>query len=215
MAKPPAPVAALQNGSKPLRRGLLLLSIVLAFRGALWAKELLLGLGASIAACPGVGFAFKPGGGGLHVHGMENCQGGAALGAGLFGMFASALLAVPILLVTLRRSGRPFNQFLATTGYLFGLASAVEVLSATLVFPLLNRFEAALVDAAGLNRFLLIPVGLALGYGFWWLSMQTARRFVVDFLGWSESKVAAFKKAVLFKLSAGTLLVSALRLFVG
>lgn len=201
-------------GAKPLRRGLLLLSVVLAFRGALWAKELLLGLGLTVAACPGVGFTFKPGGG-LHVHGLQSCQGGAALAAGLFGMFAGALLAVPILVVSMLRKGRPINQFLATTGYLFGLASAVEVLSATLVFPLLNRFEAAAVDSAGLSRFLLLPVGLALGYLFWWLSMQTSRRFVVAFLGWPDDKVAPFKKAVIFKLSVGTLLVSALRLFVG
>lgn len=205
---------ASQVGPRPFRRGLLLLSIALAFRGALWAKELLLALAIAVAGCPEVGLTFKPGGG-FRVHGLPSCQGSAALTAGLLGMFASALLAVPILLLTRRRSGRPFNRFLAATGYLFGLASAVEVLSATLVFPLLNRFEAAAVHAAGLNRFLLLPVGLGFGYLFFWLSMETARRFVVDFLGWPESKVAPFKKAVLFKLSAGTLLVSALRVFVG
>ncbi len=189
---------------------LLLPIVVGAFRGALLLRQLLLAAALWIVGCPGAGFNAHFGHGGMHAVGLQTCAPGQVVAPALIGVFGGGVLATA-LLAAFVRGFRPRSRHLAAFGYLFALASAAEVLSVSVIFALLGRFEPAVLEAAGLSRYLLVGVGLLGGLGWGLLAARSSGMFVWA-LGRSERHEPHFRRLVAFKLTAGSAIISLIRI---
>lgn len=184
--------------------------VLLAFRGALVARELLLTLALKLRGCPGAGFDLRLGRGGMRAVGLETCAPDQIVGPALVGVFGGVLLATG-LLVAFTRGWRPRSPALTAFIYLFALATAAEVLSGSVVFSVLERYEPAVLGAAGVSRFLLIAVGVLVGLVWWALGTRSSSTLVWA-LGRPESQTEHFRRLVAFKLTAGAAVISLVRI---
>jgi hypothetical protein len=212
MSVPPPAVEPSHSTPRPTPWWLLLPIVVVAFRGALLLRELQLAAVLWLFGCPGAGFDAHLGRGGMRAVGLETCSEGQRVGPALLGVFGGSLVATA-LLVAFARGFRARSRHTTAFGYLFALATAAEVLSVSVVFSILDRFEPALLSASGVSRILLVIVGVAAGLGWGLLAARSSDTFVWA-LGRPEHEVSHFRHLVAFKLTIGTAFIALMRVLV-